>query len=62
MNENFFWESLQDPFVLEGFECGHAIDWVPVQAQVDEFKELSVLTLLKHVLQSLSVRQSATAA
>jgi len=62
MDKDLLGQAFKDPIVLEGFERGHSIDRVPIQALVDKVEEFCVLALLKYVVKRFSIRQSASAA
>ena len=55
MNENFLWQTLQDPLMLQSFQRCHSIDRVPIQTQVNKLEEFAVLTLFEYILESLSI-------
>ena len=60
MHEDFLGETFKNPFVLEGFESCHSIDWVPVQTQVDKVEEFKILALFEHILKRFSVRKATS--
>lgn len=59
--KHFLRKSFEYPFMLEGLEWCHPVDWVPVETLIDEVQELGVSALTQHTLEGLCVRDTLAA-